>query len=105
MLSEVKAALEKPLPLAKAGEAAFLFYHELALISGNSLLPLIYRSFQIPVSQLWLRFISKYGQEPICQNARGIYSALKARNAAEAAVAVERAILDVISGGKEIYDE
>ena len=40
----------------QAAERAFEFQHELALISGNSILPLFYYSFRAPVIVLWVRF-------------------------------------------------
>ena len=98
-------ALGKDLSLEEAAEAAFEFYHELAMISGNTLLPLIYRSFRAPVRHLWMRFIRKYGQETIRVDAARILDALKARDAAAAAAAVEQAVSGSISGAREIYED
>ncbi len=88
----------------KAADAAFSFYHELAMTSQNTLLPLIYRSFRIPVTHLWIRFIQKYGNEVVYNNAREILKALKNHDKAGAVAAVEKAISSSISGSKEIYE-
>lgn len=88
----------------KAAEAAFSFYHELAITSQNTLLPLIYRSFRIPVTHLWIRFLQKYGNEVVCNSAQDILSAVKSRDKVGAVAAVEKAISASISGSKEIYD-
>lgn len=89
---------------AKAADAAFSFYHELAMISQNTLLPLIYRSFRVPVTHLWIRFIQKYGNELVCNNAQEILKALKNHNKSKAIAAVEKAISSSISGVNEIYE-
>lgn len=99
------AVLEKELPPEEAAEAAFEFYHELAMISGNTLLPLIYRSFRIPVAHLWIRFIRKYGQAAVVESAGAIVEALKARDAGAAVAAAERAVAGSISGAREIYED
>ncbi|MGF7145583.1 DNA-binding FadR family transcriptional regulator [Anaerotaenia torta] len=88
----------------KAADAAFSFYHELAMTSRNTLLPLIYRSFRVPVSHLWIRFIQKYGNEVVCNSAGKILEALKNHDKEGAVTAVEKAITASISGSKEIYE-
>jgi GntR family transcriptional repressor for pyruvate dehydrogenase complex len=88
----------------KAADAAFYFYHELAMTSQNTLLPLIYRSFRIPVTHLWIRFIQKYGNEVVCNSAQEILNALKSHDKARALEYVEKAISDSISGSREIYE-
>ncbi|HHV11823.1 MAG TPA: FadR family transcriptional regulator [Clostridiales bacterium] len=88
----------------KAADAAFSFYHELAMTSQNTLLPLIYRSFRVPVTHLWIRFIQKYGNEVVCNSAREILKALKNHDKAGAVASVEKAISASISGSKEIYE-
>ncbi|NLJ91233.1 MAG: FadR family transcriptional regulator [Clostridiales bacterium] len=89
----------------KAADAVFSFYHEIAMISQNTLLPLIYRSFKIPVNHLWIRFIQKYGNELVYRNAKCVLTALKNRNKEEALACVEEAISSSISGPRQIYDD
>ena len=91
--------------IEKAADVAFSFYHELAMISQNTLLPLIYRSFRVPVTHLWIRFIQKYGNEVIYNNARKILEALKIHDKSGALTLVEEAISASISGSKEIYED
>ncbi len=88
----------------KAADAAFSFYHEIAMTSQNTLLPLIYRSFRIPVTHLWIRFIEKYGNEVVCNSAKEILNALKSHDRAKALASVEKAISASISGSREIYE-
>lgn len=89
---------------AKAADAAFSFYHEIAMTSQNTLLPLIYRSFRVPVTHLWIRFIEKYGNKLVCNNAQEILKALKNHDREGAVTAVEKAISSSISGANEIYE-
>lgn len=90
---------------AAVADAAFDFYHEIAMISGNTLLPLIYRSFRIPVTHLWIRYIRKYGYETVFHNASAIFFALQTRDRGEAAQAVEAAVSASILGSREIYED
>lgn len=89
---------------AKAADAVFSFYHEVAMISQNTLLPLIYRSFRVPVTHLWIRFIEKYGNDLVCNNAQEVLKSLQNRDKEGAVTAVEKAISQSISGANEIYD-
>ena len=88
----------------KSADNVFLFYHELALISQNNLLPLIYRSFRVPVTHLWIRFIEKYGNDVVCSSAENILNSLKNHDKASAIKFVENAISSSISGNREIYE-
>lgn len=103
-LSEMKASEDKEDDIEKAANAAFEFYHEIAMISGNTLLPLIYRSFRVPVLHLWIRFIQNYGSEVVCSSASRIQEAIRARDRDSAVKAVEQAISESIAGSKEIYE-
>jgi DNA-binding FadR family transcriptional regulator len=88
----------------RAADAAFNFYHEMAMTSQNTLLPLIYRSFRVPVTHLWIRFIERYGNEVAYNSAREILKALKNHEKAKAIESVEKAISASISGTREIYE-
>ncbi|NMB44338.1 MAG: FadR family transcriptional regulator [Clostridiales bacterium] len=87
-----------------AAEAVFSYYHEIAMISQNTLLPLIYRSFKVPVTHLWIRFIQKYGNQVVYDNAKKILNALQNRDKEEAISCLEEAINASISGSREIYE-
>ena len=52
-----------------AAEAAFAFQHELAMQSGNTLLPLIFRSFYSSVLVLWERFCALNGVSMLYETA------------------------------------
>ena len=90
--------------IEEAAHATFTYYHELAMTSQNTLLPLIYRSFRVPVSHLWIRFIQKYGSDVVYYSAQNILMALKDHDKERAVKCVEKAIAATISGPKEIYE-
>jgi len=98
------ALASAPTPGA-ASEAVFAFHHELALISGNTLMPLIYYSFKAPILSLWERFCIKYGVEALYRNAARLYAAVEARDIAAAEQAIDAAIAACISGDQQIYSE
>ncbi len=91
--------------IKKAAEAAFDFYHELSIVGGNILLPLIYRSFHIPVIHLWERFIHKYGNDIVYKSAKTVFEAVSVGDEEAAMKAVNTAISGTIEGRREIYEE
>ena len=87
-----------------SADAVFSYYHEIAMISQNTLLPLIYRSFKVPVTHLWIRFIQKHGNQVVFDNAKKILIALQNRDKEAANTCLEEAINASISGSREIYE-
>ena len=53
----------------EAASLIFDFSHELSFIGGNSLLPLFFASFKDLVTNLWVRFASKYGAAALAESA------------------------------------
>ena len=65
----VDALGASPLPTpSQAAEIAFHFHHEMTLIGGNSILTLIYTSFKVPCTALWVRFCRKYGVDTLTKH-------------------------------------
>ena len=61
-------------------ELALAFQHEMTIIGGNSILPLIYSSFKMPCISLWVRFFSQYGVDALYNNMKRLYELLCERN-------------------------
>lgn len=57
----------------EAASLIFDFSHELSFIGGNSLLPLFFASFKDLVTNLWVRFASKYGAAALAESAEQIF--------------------------------
>ena len=90
---------------AQAAEAAWVYQHELALVSGNSILPLIYYSFKPPVITLWIRFCRLYGIGALCRNTEKLYDYIRARDEEGAARWIDEYLGRAISGSPQIYRE
>lgn len=67
LLLEKVEAIRQARDNRQAAEAAFAFQHELAMLSGNTLLPLIFRSFYSSVLVLWERFCALHGIDTLYQ--------------------------------------
>ncbi|MEW6565456.1 MAG: GntR family transcriptional regulator [Spirochaetota bacterium] len=96
------AAAENP---QAAAEAAFCFHYEIGILSGNTLLPLIFYSFRTPVIMLWKRYIQLHGKDKLYENIRSIYEQVSQRNVTEAVRVFQEAVNQTISGGVSIYYE
>ena len=97
---------ETPSPSpAQAAEIAFAFQHEMTIIGGNSILPLIYSSFKIPCIALWMRFCRRYGVEALYNNMKRLYEALCERDLRAAEEWIDAYLGEAISGSQQIYED
>lgn len=67
-----------------AANAVYAFHHELAALSGNMLLPLLYHSFKPESLYLWTISFKKEGKKKMCDAKTRLYQALLNRDASEA---------------------
>ncbi len=102
-LGKALAQLAAAPSAGEAAEAAFSFQHELALVSGNSIVPLIYSSFKPPVIALWIRFCSLYGIPALVHNTQTLYTLIQNRDADGASRWIETYLEQAISGSQQIY--
>lgn len=86
-----------------AAEAAFAFQHEFALLSGNSLIPLIFQSFRPIVFSMWERFCSLHGIGALYENNMELWNRLNARDLNGSIEWIEYSIGQTIHGNREIY--
>lgn len=75
-----------------AAEAVFAFHHELAAISGNMLLPLLYHSFKSESLYLWSIGCKLTGIRSMYETKLRLYQALLNRNSKEAISITEKSI-------------
>lgn len=87
----------------EASKLAFQFQHELACLSGNTLLPLIFSSFKVPILSLWDRFSRLYGIESLYQNTVALCDFIEKRDVKGAVDSLTVAINDTICGQRQIY--
>ena len=102
-LGRALAQLAAATNASEAAEAAFSFQHELALVSGNSIVPLIYSSFKPPVIALWIRFCNLYGIPALVHNTQTLYTLVQNRDADGASRWIETYLEQAISGSQQIY--
>ncbi|MDD3920931.1 MAG: GntR family transcriptional regulator [Eubacteriales bacterium] len=69
-----------------AAEAAFLFHHELAVLSGNNLLPLLYHSFRPEGIHLWTLYCKYHSIAALHTLKENLYRALLDRNEEDAII-------------------
>lgn len=86
-----------------ACNAAFDFQHELALLSGNTLIPLMVHSFKIPVLALWERFCTLYGIPALYDNTYQLWTHIKNRDTDGAVRWIEASLNESIDGDRSIY--
>ncbi|MDR2610749.1 MAG: GntR family transcriptional regulator [Clostridiales Family XIII bacterium] len=88
---------------SEAADAAFAFQHELAVRSGNTLIPLIFTSFKVPVYTLWQRFCTLYGIEALYENNYKLWTYIRDRDLPGAIAWIDESITDSIGGNRMIY--
>lgn len=64
----------------EAAEAVFHFHHEMAVLSGNNLLPLMYYSFRPESVHLWSLFCKNRGVPALYEIKRNLYASLLERD-------------------------
>lgn len=87
----------------EASEKAFDFHHELAVLSGNMLMPLIYYSFRDVVLALWERFCILHGSEKLYTNTDMLWQFIERRDMEGAVNWSENKLKDAIIGRDQIY--
>lgn len=85
--------------------AAFEFQHEFALISGNTLIPLVFQSFRTPIFTMWERFVDLYGIEVLYQRNYKMWTYIRDRDTAGAIDWIESSMAECIDGDYKIYYE
>ena len=99
----VDALGEDPVP-SHAAEIAFQFHHEMTLMGGNHILPLIYTSFKVPCISLWIRFCRKYGVAALHSNVEELYRHLLNRDKEAARNWSNVYLAEAINGTQQIYE-
>lgn len=87
----------------QAAEAAFAFQHELAMLSGNTLLPLIFRSFYSSVLVLWERFCALHGIDTLYQTSCRLCGHIRDKDIPGAVAWIDYCTRETVSGSRRIY--
>lgn len=84
-------------------QAAFDFQHEFAMLSGNTLLPLIFQSFKAPIFTLWERFCNLYGIPALYVSNYKLWTYIRNRDTKGAIAYIEASMAECIHGSRQIY--
>ena len=91
--------------VSEAVEGAYGFQHQMAMFSGNTLIPLIFHSFKAPVFTMWERFCILHGTQALYENNFRLWSHIRDRNKEGAFDWINTSINASIHGSREIYFE
>lgn len=89
--------------ISEATKAAFEFQHEFALMSGNTLIPLIFQSFKAPVFTMWERFCNLYGIQTLYESNYKTWTYIRDRDTKGTIEWIQHSMGECISGNWEIY--
>ncbi|GAA0795583.1 FadR family transcriptional regulator [Clostridium sp. AF19-22AC] len=103
LLREKKERIRETDSITEASQAAFEFQHEFALLSHNTLIPLIFQSFRTPVSTLWERFCTLYGIPALYENTHTLWTFIRDRDTDGAIEWIQASIGNTIDGSRKIY--
>ncbi len=103
LLTEKTEAIRLAPDNHQAAEAAFAFQHELAMLSGNTLLPLIFRSFYFSVLVLWERFCALHGIPMLYETSLRLCDHIRNRDILGAVSWIDYCTQEAISGSRQIY--
>lgn len=98
-VEEIRIATTKQ----EAIRAAFEFQHEFALLSGNTLIPLVFQSFLAPINTMWERFIDLYGSDILYQRNYTMWTFIRDRDTEGAIQWIEHSMEECIHGDYKIY--
>lgn len=103
LLLEKVEAIRQSSDNRQAAEAAFAFQHELAMLSGNTLLPLIFRSFYSSVLVLWERFCALHGIDTLYQTSCRLCGHIRDKDIPGAVAWIDYCTRETVSGSRRIY--
>ena len=103
LLREKAEAIRQARDNRQAAEAAFAFQHELAMLSGNTLLPLIFRSFYSSVLVLWERFCALHGIDTLYQTSCRLCGHIRDNDIPGAVAWIDYCTRETVSGSRRIY--
>ena len=103
LLLEKVEAIRQARDNRQAAEAVFAFQHELAMLSGNTLLPLIFQSFYSSVLVLWERFCALHGIDTLYQTSCRLCGHIRDKDIPGAVAWIDYCTRETVSGSRCIY--
>ena len=103
LLFEIVEHIHYAQTISEAIQYAFEFQHEFALLSKNTLQPLIFQSFRAPVFTMWERFCDLYGIQTLYESNYKMWTYIRDRDTEGAVGWIEHSMEQCIDGEWKIY--
>lgn len=88
-----------------SAQCIFLLHHELCILSGNTMLPIVFYSFRELSLKLWERYFILHGNDDLCENTDQLYKCLKNGDTKCAIATFKNSLKKTITGDVSIYFE
>lgn len=75
----------------------FDIHHEICYMSGNTISPLIFSSFKVPIINMWKSYCETFGRKRMIQNAEKIQFYIQSRDVGQTIKVLEEAIEEVFN--------
>lgn len=89
----------------KAALCAYEYYHELAVLSGNTIVPMLTAGFKKVTVGLWTRYAQNYGTQQLYKSLAEVYFYINKRDFDGAIRQISQSTTDTISGDYSIYKQ
>ena len=107
-INSLGAMLDKILEADSPRQAALFtyeYYHDLAVLSGNSVVPMLTAGLKKMAVSLWTRYVQNYGPQRLYNNLAEVYFCMKKRDLDGAIKQITHSTTDTVSGDHSIYKE
>ncbi len=88
-----------------SAETIFIFHQELCILSGNTMLPVIFYSFKELSTMLWEKYFTLHGNEQLYKNTLELVKNIKEKDTKGAVSTFQESLKKTINGIVSIYDE
>ncbi|SHH01694.1 DNA-binding transcriptional regulator, FadR family [Butyrivibrio fibrisolvens DSM 3071] len=89
----------------KAALCAYEYYHELAVLSGNTIVPMLTAGFKKVTVGLWTRYAQNYGTQQLYKSLAEVYFYINKRDFDGVIRQISQSTTDTISGDYSIYKQ
>jgi len=87
-----------------SSERIFTIHHEICILSGNSLLPVVFYSFRTLALSMWERYFRIHGNSTLIENTKELYQCFQKRNLSCALETFRTSIMKTLNGIDSIYN-
>lgn len=107
-IADLGHMLDKVLDSGSAEEAAlctYEYYHKLAVLSGNSIIPMTTLGFKTSTIKLWQRYVNNFGISQLYKSLAQIYFHIRQRDFEGVFKQLSKSTTETISGDYSIYKD